>query len=134
MDGVGMAYRAGAHLMDMEMVQFHPTGLVMPGSRLNGALLEEGLSGAGAHLFNGRGQRYMEHYDPERMERSTRDRVSRAGFMEIQAGRGTDNGGVWIDVSHLGAAFVEENFAGMRERCLRLGFDLASERREVAQA
>jgi len=131
MDGIAMAYRAGAHLMDMEMVQFHPTGLVVPGSRLNGALLEEGLRGAGAHLFNGRGERYMERYDRDRMERSTRDRVSRAGFMEIAAGRGTENGALWIDVSHLGAAFVEANFAGMRERCLRIGFDLARERVEV---
>ncbi len=132
MDGVAMAYRIGARLMDMEMVQFHPTGLVVPGSRLNGALLEEGLRGAGAHLFNGRNERYMERYDPERKERSTRDRVSRAGFMEIMAGRGTENGGVWVDVSHLGSEFVEENFAGMRERCLRIGFDLAREKVEVA--
>jgi succinate dehydrogenase / fumarate reductase flavoprotein subunit/fumarate reductase flavoprotein subunit len=132
MDGVAMAYRAGANLMDMEMVQFHPTGMVVPGSRLNGALLEEGLRGAGAHLFNGRGERYMERYDPERKERSTRDRVSRAGFMEIMAGRGTENGAVWVDVSHLGAEFVEQNFAGMRDRCLRIGFDLAREKVEVA--
>jgi succinate dehydrogenase / fumarate reductase flavoprotein subunit/fumarate reductase flavoprotein subunit len=132
MDGIAMAYRVGAHLMDMEMVQFHPTGLVVPGSRLNGALLEEGLRGAGARLFNGRGERYMQRYDPERKERSTRDRVSRAGFMEIMAGRGTENGGVWIDVSHLGTDFVEGNFEGMRDRCLRIGFDLARERVEVA--
>ena len=132
MDGVAMAYRAGARLMDMEMVQFHPTGLVVPGSRLNGALLEEGLRGAGAYLFNGQNERYMQRYDPERMERSTRDRVSRAGFAEIMAGRGTENGGVWIDVSHLGAEFVEKNFAGMRDRCLRLGADLARERVEVS--
>src|SRR5438552_12752720 len=132
MDGVAMAYRAGAHLMDMEMVQFHPTGLVVPGSRLNGALLEEGLRGAGAHLFNGRGERYMGRYGPGRKERSTRDRVSRAGFMEIVAGRGTPNGGVWVDVTHLGAEFVEKNFTGMRDRCLRIGFDLARERVEVA--
>src|SRR5215471_17649822 len=131
MDGIAMAYRAGAHLMDMEMVQFHPTGLVVPGSRLDGALLEEGLRGAGARLYNGGGERYMERYDPERKERSTRDRVSRAGFMEIMAGRGTENDGVWIDVSHLGAEFVEQNFAGMRERCLRLGADLAREKVEV---
>src|SRR6185436_3866333 len=69
-DGLAMAYRAGAHLMDMEMVQFHPTGLVVPGSRLNGALLEEGLRGAGAHLFNGLNERYMERYDSEKKERS----------------------------------------------------------------
>jgi succinate dehydrogenase/fumarate reductase flavoprotein subunit len=131
MDGVAMAFRAGARLMDMEMVQFHPTGMVVPGSRLNGALLEEGLRGAGAHLFNGRGERFMERYDKARMERSTRDRVSRASYMEVMAGRGTDNGGVWIDVSHLGAEFVEKNFAGMRDRCLRIGFDLAREKVEV---
>src|SRR5882672_4628575 len=130
-DGIAMAYRVGAHLMDMEMVQFHPTGLVVPGSRLNGALLEEGLRGAGAHLFNGPGERYMERYDPERKERSTRDRVSRAGFMEIAAGRGTENGGPWIDVTHLGVEFVEKNFTGMRERCLRIGADLAREKVEV---
>jgi succinate dehydrogenase / fumarate reductase flavoprotein subunit/fumarate reductase flavoprotein subunit len=130
-DGTAMAFRAGVHLMDMEMVQFHPTGLVVPGSRLNGALLEEGLRGAGAHLFNGEGERYMKRYDPEKMERSTRDRVSRAGFMEIAAGRGTTDGGLWIDVSHLGAEFVETNFTGMRDRCLRIGYDLARERVEV---
>ncbi len=131
MDGIAMAFRAGAHLMDMEMVQFHPTGLVVPGSRLNGALLEEGLRGAGAHLFNGLGERYMAKYDPEKQERSTRDRVSRAGYMEIMAGRGTENGAVFIDVTHLGAEFIEKNFVGMRDRCLRIGFDLARERVEV---
>ena len=131
-DGIGMAFRIGAHLMDMEMVQFHPTGLVVPGSRLNGALLEEGLRGAGAHLFNGLGERYMEKYDPEKKERSTRDRVSRAGYMEIMAGRGTENGAVFIDVSHLGVEFVEKNFVGMRDRCLRIGYDLAREKVEVA--
>jgi succinate dehydrogenase / fumarate reductase flavoprotein subunit/fumarate reductase flavoprotein subunit len=130
-DGIAMAFRAGAHLMDMEMVQFHPTGMVVPGSRLNGALLEEGLRGAGAHLFNGLGERYMERYDATRKERATRDLVSRAGFWEITQGRGTPNGAVWIDVSHLGAEFVEKNFAGMRERCLRVGVDLARERIEV---
>jgi succinate dehydrogenase/fumarate reductase flavoprotein subunit len=130
-DGIAMAFRAGARLMDMEMVQFHPTGMVVPGSRLDGALLEEGLRGAGAHLFNGRGERYMERYDPLRKERATRDLVSRAGFKEITEGRGTPNGAVWIDVSHLGADFVEKNFAGMRERCLRIGSDLARERVEV---
>ncbi|MBM3876707.1 MAG: FAD-binding protein [Verrucomicrobia bacterium] len=131
-DGLAAAFRAGAHLMDMEMVQFHPTGMVVPGSRLNGALLEEGLRGAGAHLFNGRGERFMERADPGRKERSTRDRVSRECFTEIAEGRGTANGAVWIDVAHLGAEFVETNFAGMRERCLRLGVDLARERIEVA--
>jgi len=130
-DGIAMAFRAGARLMDMEMVQFHPTGMVVPGSRLDGALLEEGLRGAGAHLFNGQGERYMERYDPKRKERSTRDLVARAAYWEIIAGRGTPNDALWLDVSHLGADFVASQFAGMRERCLRVGVDLARERIEV---
>jgi succinate dehydrogenase/fumarate reductase flavoprotein subunit len=124
-DGIALAYRAGLELRDMEMVQFHPTGLVIPGSLMTGALLEEGLRGAGGHLRNGRGERFMERYDPARMERSTRDLVSRASFMEIAAGRGTANGGVWIDVSHLGAGEVERAFRGMVRRCRDFGRDLA---------
>src|SRR6476659_2988520 len=73
----------------------------------------------------------MERYDPEKKERSTRDRVSRAGFMEIMAGRGTENGAVLIDVTHLGTEFVEQDFVGMRDRCLRIGYGLARERVEV---
>jgi succinate dehydrogenase/fumarate reductase flavoprotein subunit len=130
-DGLALAWRAGLPLRDMEMVQFHPTGLVIPGSLMTGALLEEGLRGAGGHLRNGSGERFMERYDPARKERSTRDRVSRASFMEIQAGRGTANGAVWIDVSHLGAEFVERNFRGMVKRCRDFGRDLAREPVEV---
>ena len=109
----------------MEMVQFHPTGLVIPGSLMTGALLEEGLRGAGGHLRNGRGERFMARYDAARMERSTRDLVSRASFLEVVEGRGTPNGGVWIDVSHLGAEVVERNFRGMVKRCRDFGRDLA---------
>ncbi|HMH52686.1 MAG TPA: FAD-binding protein [Candidatus Acidoferrum sp.] len=124
-DGIALAYRAGLPLRDMEMVQFHPTGLVIPGSLMTGALLEEGLRGAGGYLLNGRGERFMERYDPARMERSTRDLVSRASFTEITEGRGTANGGVWIDVSHLGAEHVERAFRGMVRRCRDFGRDLA---------
>src|SRR5262245_1324802 len=124
-DGIALAYRAGAPLRDMEMVQFHPTGLVVPGSLMTGALLEEGLRGAGGHLLNGRNERFMERYDTVRMERSTRDLVSRASFLEVTEGRGTPNGGVWIDVSHLGAETVERNFRGMVRRCRDFGRDLA---------
>ncbi|HTO13074.1 MAG TPA: FAD-binding protein [Candidatus Binatia bacterium] len=124
-DGIALAYRAGLPLRDMEMVQFHPTGLVIPGSLMTGALLEEGLRGAGGHLRNGRGERFMERYDARRMERSTRDLVSRASFLEVVEGRGTPNGGVWIDVSHLGAEMVEQNFRGMVRRCRDFGRDLA---------
>src|SRR5256712_2566860 len=124
-DGIALAYRAGLSLRDMEMVQFHPTGLVIPGSLMTGALLEEGLRGAGGHLKNGLGERFMERYDPERMERSTRDLVARAAFLEVAEGRGSPNGGVWIDVSHLGAEAVEKNFRGMVKRCRGFGRDLA---------
>jgi succinate dehydrogenase/fumarate reductase flavoprotein subunit len=124
-DGIALAYRAGLPLRDMEMVQFHPTGLVIPGSLMTGALLEEGLRGAGGHLRNGLGERFMARYDAARMERSTRDLVSRASFIEVLEGRGTPNGGVWIDVSHLGADVVERNFRGMVKRCRDFGRDLA---------
>src|SRR5687768_17461325 len=124
-DGIALAWRAGLPLRDMEMIQFHPTGLVIPGSLMTGALLEEGLRGAGGHLRNGGGERFMQRYDAARMERSTRDLVSRASFIEIAEGRGTPNGGVWIDVSHLGAEHVERAFRGMVRRCRDFGRDLA---------
>lgn len=131
-DGVGAAYRAGAEFVDMEMLQFHPTGLLAGNSRLTGSVLEEGLRGAGGILRNALGERYMERYDPQRLERATRDVVARAGYMEIMAGRGTPQGGVLIDVSHLGFQFVCEAFAGMRERVLTIGRDLAREPVEVS--
>ena len=130
-DGIALAFAAGARLRDMEMIQFHPTGLIVPNSLMTGALLEEGLRGAGGTLLNGQGERFMARYDPARMERSTRDLVARAAFIEVQEGRGTPNGGVWIDVSHLGAAVVEQSFRGMVKRCRDFGRDLAREPVEV---
>ena len=130
-DGIAMAYRAGAELIDMEMVQFHPTGLLAANSLMTGTVLEEGLRGSGGRLFNGSGERFMERYDPERLERSTRDIVARSSYLEIQAGRGSPNGGVFIDVSHLGAEFVEKNFPGMVRRCRDAAFDLAHQPVEV---
>lgn len=124
-DGVAMCLRAGLPVRDMEMMQFHPTGLLAGASRMTGAVLEEGLRGAGARLFNAAGERYMARYDPERMERSTRDIVARAGYTEITAGRGTASGGVLLDISHLGAAEVEARFPGMVARTRQIGADLA---------
>lgn len=124
-DGVAMCMRAGLELRDMEMMQFHPTGLLAGPSRMTGAVLEEGLRGAGAKLFNAQGERYMSRYDPDRLERSTRDVVSRSSYMEIMQGRGTPAGGVFIDVSHLGAEEVERRFPGMVERTRQIGSDLA---------
>jgi succinate dehydrogenase/fumarate reductase flavoprotein subunit len=122
-DGIAMGFRAGATLMDMEMVQFHPTGLLAGNSMISGTVLEEGLRGAGAYLINGKGERYMHRYDP-REERATRDVVSRSSFMEIMAGRGTPEGGIYLDASHLGAEFVMKNFRGMSLRCKDVGYDL----------
>jgi len=124
-DGLAMLYRAGARMVDMEMLQFHPTGLIVPGSVVAGSLLEEGLRGAGAHLLNVEGERYMMRYAPGVNERATRDVVSRSSFMEMTAGRGFDHGGVHIVASQLGADFVEKNFPGMCQRCRIFGYDLA---------
>ena len=126
-DGMAMAYRAGARFLDMEMFQFHPTGLLAGASRMSGMVLEEGLRGSGGRLYNADGERYMVRYDPERLERSTRDVVARAGYLEIMAGRGTADGGVLLDVSHLGAAEVQRQFPGMVERCRDFGMDLRRE-------
>lgn len=123
-DGMAMAWRAGAAFADMEMVQFHPTGLLVGHSVATGGLLEEGLRGAGARLFNGHGERYMARYDAAKMERATRDVISRSSYLEIAAGRGTDHDGVLIDASHLGEEFLLRNFPGMVERCRIYGFDL----------
>ncbi len=131
-DGVAMCLRAGLEVRDMEMLQFHPTGLLAGRSRMTGAVLEEGLRGAGAHLYNAKGERFMERYDPVRMERSTRDVVSRASYTEIVEGRGTEAGGVFIDISHLGAEKVERTFAGMVARTRLFGGDLARRPVEVS--
>src|SRR5947208_1825053 len=111
-DGMAMAFRAGARFVDMEMLQFHPTGLLVGNSVATGGLLEEGLRGAGARLFNGPGERYMERYDQQKMERATRDVISRSSYLEIMAGRGTPGGGLYIDVSHLDHGFVSRSFRG----------------------
>ncbi|MDR2801101.1 MAG: FAD-binding protein [Desulfovibrio sp.] len=131
-DGIAMLYRAGVLMRDMEMVQFHPTGLIVPGSVVAGALLEEGLRGAGAHLYNGDGERYMLRYAPDVAERATRDVVSRSAYMEMMAGRACPEGGVHIDAAHLGAGFVLKNFPGMAERCTQFKYDLARGRVPVA--
>jgi len=130
-DGLAMALRAGLTLRDMEMVQFHPTGLLAgPGTRMTGTVLEEGLRGAGGYLLNGNKERFMGNYDP-RNERATRDIVSRSINSEIRAGRATPNGGVYIQMSHLGPDNVRKQFKGMVERCADSGFDLANDLVEV---
>jgi fumarate reductase flavoprotein subunit len=130
-DGLAMALRFGLPLRDMEMVQFHPTGLLAGAhTRMTGTVLEEGLRGAGGHLLDGSGRRFMPDYDP-RGERATRDIVSRAIDAEMRAGRTTPNGGVYLAMGHLGAESVRRQFKGMVERCADCGFDLAGDRVEV---
>jgi fumarate reductase flavoprotein subunit len=125
MDGLAMAFRAGLPLRDMEMVQFHPTGLLAgPDTRMTGTVLEEGLRGSGGHLVDGAGRRFMADYDPQ-LERATRDVVSRAIYGEMRAGRTTPNGGVYISMAHLGPEKVAKQFKGMVDRCRDCGFDLA---------
>jgi len=130
-DGLAMALRAGLPLRDMEMVQFHPTGLLAgTGTRMTGTVLEEGLRGAGGHLLDGDKRRFMERYDP-RLERATRDIVSRSIYAEMRAGRTSPNGGVYLQMSHLGVDNVRRQFKGMVERCADCGFDLAGDLVEV---
>src|SRR6187399_2460020 len=130
-DGMAMALRAGIPLRDMEMVQFHPTGLLAgTNTRMTGTVLEEGLRGSGGYLLNGQGERFMPRYDPLG-ERATRDIVSRAIYSEMRNGNVTPNGGVYISMGHLGADNVRRQFKGMVERCADCGFDLAGGKVEV---
>ena len=131
MDGLSMALRAGLPLRDMEMIQFHPTGLLGGDhTRMTGTVLEEGLRGAGGHLLGGDGRRFMFDY-AERGERATRDVVSRAIYSEMRKGNTTPYGGVYIAMSHLGPDDVRKRFAGMVKRCADSGFDLAAGQVEV---
>jgi fumarate reductase flavoprotein subunit len=124
-DGLAMALAAGLPLRDMEMVQFHPTGLLAgTETRMTGTVLEEGLRGAGGYLLNGDKDRFMQRYDA-RGERATRDIVSRGIYAEMRAGRTSPNGGVYIQMHHLGVDAVRKQFKGMVERCADCGFDLA---------
>jgi len=123
-DGMAIAFNAGLPLRDMEMVQFHPTGLVAGAdTRITGTIIEEGLRGAGGYLLDGDENRFMAAYD-ERAERATRDIVSRAMFDQMRAGRTAANGGVYITMRHLDAKMVRRTFKGMVERCADCGFDL----------
>jgi fumarate reductase flavoprotein subunit len=125
-DGMAMALRAGLPLRDMEMVQFHPTGLIAgPHTRITGTIIEEGLRGAGGHLLNGAGERFMHLYD-QRDERATRDIVSRAMFDQMRAGKVGPRGGLYITMRHLDPVMVRRMFKGMVERCADCGFDLVS--------
>ena len=111
-DGMALAYDAGAELMDMEFVQFHPTGMVWPPG-VQGILVTEAVRGEGGILRNKNGERFMERYDPEKMELSTRDVVARAIYTEAREGRGTEHGGAYLDISHKPAEYVKKKLPSM---------------------
>jgi succinate dehydrogenase flavoprotein subunit len=111
-DGMALAYEAGAELMDMEFVQFHPTGMVWPPG-VQGILVTEAVRGEGGILRNKNGERFMEKYDPKRMELSTRDVVARSIYTEVREGRGTPHGGAFLDISHKPAEYVKKKLPSM---------------------
>ena len=111
-DGMALAYEAGAELLDMEFVQFHPTGMVWPPG-VQGILVTEAVRGEGGTLKNNRGERFMEKYDPKRMELSTRDVVARAIYTEVKEGRGSMHGGAYLDISHKPAEYVKKKLPSM---------------------
>jgi succinate dehydrogenase / fumarate reductase flavoprotein subunit len=133
-DGPALAYAAGAELMDMEFVQFHPTGMVGDryGEDWDGRLVTEAVRGEGGRLFNADGDRFMERYSPDQMELDARDVVARAIAKEIREGRGTENGGVYLDISHREREFIRERLPRMHERFEELGVDMAEGPVEVA--
>ncbi|HML05703.1 MAG TPA: FAD-binding protein, partial [Methanobacterium sp.] len=129
-DGYSLAYDAGADLLDMEQVQFHPTGMVFPESR-KGVLVTEAVRGEGGKLINAEGERFMKNYDP-RGELATRDVVARAIYNEIREGRGTQIGGVYLDVTHLRDEVIEEKLETMLLQFLDVDVDIRKKPMEVA--
>jgi succinate dehydrogenase flavoprotein subunit len=129
--GLYLALEAGCRLSDMELVQFHPTGMVYPEEWV-GTLATEAIRGEGGRLYNANGERYMERYDPERMELSTRDRIALANYTEISEGRGTEHGGVYLDISHRPKKYILEKLPRMYRQFLdALMLDISKEPMEV---
>ncbi len=130
-DGMALAYEAGAELMDMEFVQFHPTGMVWPPG-VQGILVTEAVRGEGGILRNKNGERFMERYDPKKMELSTRDVVARSIYIEVKEGRGTEHGGAFLDISHKPADYVKKKLPSMYHQFKELAdVDITKEPMEV---
>ncbi|WP_405297705.1 fumarate reductase (CoM/CoB) subunit TfrA [Methanobrevibacter sp.] len=130
-DGYAISYRAGANLVDMEQVQFHPTGMVAPESK-KGVLVTEAVRAEGGKLINIEGERFMSKYAPEKMELATRDVVARSIYQEIIEGRGTENGGVYLDISHLDDDYIDEKLETMVLQFENVGVDIKHGPIEVA--
>ena len=131
-EGMHLALEAGCRLMDMELVQFHPTGMLAP-EEAAGVLVTEAVRGEGGRLYNARGERFMEHYDPVRMELSTRDRIALANYTEIHEGRGTHKGGVYLDITHRGKDYILDKLPRMYRQFIEFQMlDISKQRMEVA--
>jgi succinate dehydrogenase / fumarate reductase, flavoprotein subunit len=131
-EGMALALEAGCRLMDMELVQFHPTGMVAP-EEAAGVLVTEAVRGEGGRLFNSEGERFMARYDPERMELSTRDRIALANYTEIHEGRGSPSGGVYLDITHRDKSYIIEKLPRMYRQFIEYQMlDIASHPMEVA--
>jgi len=131
-DGPALGFDAGVPLRDMEMMQFHPTGMVWPEEKA-GSLVTEAVRGEGGKLFNDDGERFMEKYSPKQMELDARDVVARANYSEIQEGRGTERGAVYLDISHRDRAFIKERLPSMYEKLREYNdVDISEEPMEVA--
>lgn len=131
-DGFYLGLKAGCRLADMELVQFHPTGMVIP-EEISGTLVTEAVRGEGGRLINCLGERFMEKYDSKRMELSTRDRVAMANYTEIIEGRGTENGGVFLDISHKSKELIIDKLPRMYRQFLdTLMIDISKSPMEVS--
>ncbi len=131
-DGYYLGLKGGCELIDMEMVQFHPSGMVLP-EEIEGTLVTEAVRGEGGKLINNNGERFMKKYDPERMELSTRDRVAIANYTEIIEGRGTKNGGVFLDISHKSKEFIIEKLPSIYRQFIEAQMlDISKSPMEVA--
>jgi len=131
-EGMSLALEAGCRLMDMELVQFHPTGMIAP-EEAAGTLVTEAVRGEGGRLFNTNGERFMERYDPERMELSTRDRIALANYNEIHQGRGTPGGGVYLDITHRSKEYIIDKLPRMYRQFIEYQMlDISRQPMEVA--
>ncbi|MBI2405123.1 FAD-dependent oxidoreductase [Candidatus Gottesmanbacteria bacterium] len=129
-EGYAFAYDLGAPLVDMEFVQFHPTGMAYPES-VRGSLITEKVRGHKGKLLNTKGERFMKRYQPERMELAGRDEVARAIYTEVKEGRGTKHGGVYLDVRELGKKDILKLIPDVYEKFKSVGVDISREMMEI---
>jgi len=131
-DGVYLAYKQNCEFMDMEMFQFHPTGMLWP-KEADGLLVTESVRGEGGILTNAKGERFMDKYDKKRMELSARDIVARANYMEVRAGNGTKHNGVWLDISHKPLSYIKQRLPMMYKQFKKYcNVDISKQKMEVA--